>query len=434
MENAAEEVAESEGGGALDAVRAADPAVADALRAETERQHSTLELIASENHVSEAVLQAQGSTLTNKYAEGYPGERYYAGCEHADTVEELARERARELWGADHVNVQPHSGTQANQAVYFSILEPGDRILSLSLDHGGHLSHGHPANFTGQLYETESYEVDPDTGYIDYDGLRETAEASDPDVIVSGFSAYPRRVEWERIQAAADAADAYHVADIAHITGLVAAGVHPSPVGVADFVTGSTHKTIRAGRGGIIMCGTEHADDVDASVFPGSQGGPLMHNVAGKAVGFGEALDPEFDAYAQQVVDNAAALADRLQDHGLHLVSGGTDTHLVLVDLRESHPETTGQAVERALESVGLVANKNTVPGETRSPFVTSGVRIGTPAVTTRGFDETAMMELADVVARVVDATDEDGALPADVEREASATVDDLCERFPLYR
>jgi glycine hydroxymethyltransferase len=433
MENAAEEVAESESGGALDAVRAADPAVADALRAETERQHSTLELIASENHVSEAVLQAQGSTLTNKYAEGYPGERYYAGCEHADTVEELARERARELWDADHVNVQPHSGTQANQAVYFSILEPGDCILSLSLDHGGHLSHGHPANFTGHLYETESYEVDPDTGYIDYDGLRETAEASDPDVIVSGFSAYPRRVEWERVQAAADAADAYHVADIAHITGLVAAGVHPSPVGVADFVTGSTHKTIRAGRGGIIMCGTEH-DDVDASVFPGSQGGPLMHNVAGKAVGFGEALDPEFNAYARQVVDNAAALADRLQDHGLHLVSGGTDTHLVLVDLRESHPETTGQAVERALESVGLVANKNTVPGETRSPFVTSGVRIGTPAVTTRGFDETATRELADVVARVVDATDEDGALPADVEREASATVDDLCERFPLYR
>jgi glycine hydroxymethyltransferase len=433
MEDTTEGVVERDGAVALDEVRAVDPAVADALRAETERQRSTLELIASENHASEAVLQAQGSTFTNKYAEGYPGKRYYAGCEHVDTVEELARERAKELWGADHVNVQPHSGTQANQAVYLTVLEPGDRILSLSLDHGGHLSHGHPANFTGQLYETESYEVDPDTGYIDYDGLRETAEAFDPDVVVSGFSAYPRQVEWERIQAAADAVDAYHLADIAHITGLVAAGVHPSPVGVADFVTGSTHKTVRAGRGGIVMCDEEHADDVDSSVFPGGQGGPLMHNVAGKAVGFEEALRPAFDEYARQVVDNAAALAGRLAEHGFSPVSGGTDTHLVLLDLRESHPDTTGQAAERALESVGLIANKNTVPGETRSPFVTSGVRVGTPAVTTRGFDEAATRELADAVARVVDTAGEDGDLPEDVKREVSATVDDLCERFPLY-
>jgi glycine hydroxymethyltransferase len=426
---------DTRGDGAVDlaAVRAADPAVADALRAETERQRSTLELIASENHASRAVLQAQGSTLTNKYAEGYPGKRYYAGCEHADTVEELARERARELWGADHVNVQPHSGTQANQAVYFATLEPGDRILSLSLDHGGHLSHGHPANFTGQLYEVESYQVDTETGYVDYDGLRETAAEFDPDMIVSGFSAYPREVEFERVQAAAEAVDAYHLADIAHITGLVAAGVHESPVGVADFVTGSTHKTIRSGRGGIIMCDEEHADAVDAAVFPGGQGGPLMHNVAGKAVGFGEALEPEFEEYAQQVVDNAAALGERLQEHGLHPVSGGTDTHLVLVDLRESHPDTTGQAVEAGLESVDLIANKNTVPGETRSPFVTSGLRVGTPAITTRGFEEEATREVADAVARVVEAVDEDGELPSDVEREVSATVEDLCERFPLY-
>jgi len=433
MEDTTEGAVERDGAVALDEVRAVDPAVADALRAETERQRSTLELIASENHASEAVLQAQGSTLTNKYAEGYPGKRYYAGCEHVDTVEELARERARELWGAEHVNVQPHSGTQANQAVYFATLEPGDTILSLSLDHGGHLSHGHPANFTGQLYETESYEVDPDTGYVDYDGLRETAETFDPDVIVSGFSAYPRQVEWERIQAAADAVDAYHLADIAHITGLVAAGVHPSPVGVADFVTGSTHKTIRAGRGGIVMCGEEHADDIDSAVFPGGQGGPLMHNVAGKAVGFAEALEPEFEEYARQVVDNAEAMAERLDEHGLAPVSGGTDTHLVLVDLRESHPDTTGQAAEQALESVGLIANKNTVPGETRSPFVASGVRVGTAAITTRGFDEGATRELADLIARVIDAVDDDGELPEDVEREVAASVDRLCERFPLY-
>ena len=275
-----------------DEVRAADPAVADALNDEVERQRDTLAMIASENHVSEAVLEAQGSALTNKYAEGYPGERYYAGCEHADTVEELAIERAKELWGAEHVNVQPHSGTQANMGVYTAILDPGDKILSLDLPHGGHLSHGHPANFAGQTYEVEQYEVDPETGYLDYEGLREQAEAFKPDVIVSGFSAYPREVEFERVQAAADAVGAYHLADIAHITGLVAAGVHESPVGVADFVTGSTHKTIRAGRGGIIMCDEKHADDIDNAVFPGAQGGPLMHNVAGKAVGFEEALTP----------------------------------------------------------------------------------------------------------------------------------------------
>ncbi|SDJ30845.1 serine hydroxymethyltransferase [Halovenus aranensis] len=409
-------------------VRETDEAVADALEAERDRQNDTLAMIASENHVSEAVLEAQSSELTNKYAEGYPGGRYYGGCEHADEIENLAIERAKELWGADHVNVQPHSGTQANMGVYLAMLEPGDKILSLELNHGGHLSHGHPANFTGQTYEVEQYQVDEETGYIDYDGLEAAAEEFDPDIIVSGYSAYPRDVEWERIQAAADAADAYHLADIAHITGLVAAGVHSSPVGVADFVTGSTHKTVRAGRGGIIMCDEEYADDIDSSVFPGAQGGPLMHNIAGKAVGFGEALQPEFEEYAQQVVDNATALGDRLEEHGFSLVSGGTDNHLVLVDLRDSHPDTTGKAAEEALEEVGIVLNANTVPGETRSAFDPSGIRIGTPALTTRGFDEDAITEVADLIARVVDEPDDET-----VKDDVSERVDELTDEFSLY-
>lgn len=409
-------------------VRAVDPAVADALEGELHRQQDTLAMIASENHVSEAVLEAQGSELTNKYAEGYPGERYYAGCEYADDVEEIAVERAKELWGADHVNVQPHSGTQANMGVYLAMLDPGDKILSLELEHGGHLSHGHPANFTGKTYEVEHYHVDSETGYIDYENLQEKAESFDPDIVVSGYSAYPRDIDWEAIQAAAEAADAYHLADIAHITGLVAAGVHSSPVGVADFVTGSTHKTIRAGRGGIIMCDEEHADAIDSAIFPGAQGGPLMHNIAGKAVGFGEALDPRFDEYAQQVVDNARALGARLQDHGFSLVSGGTDNHLVLVDLRDSHPDTTGKDVEAALEEVGIVLNANTVPGETRSAFNPSGIRAGTPALTTRGFDEDAIREVADIIASVVDNHDDDA-----VKADASERVAELTEQFPLY-
>jgi glycine hydroxymethyltransferase len=409
-------------------VRDTDPAVADALVGERQRQEDTLAMIASENHASEAVLEAQSSELTNKYAEGYAGERYYAGCGYADEIEELAIERARGLWGADHVNVQPHSGTQANMGVYLAMLDPGDRILSLELEHGGHLSHGHPANFTGKTYEVEQYEVDPETGYIDYEGLREHAESFDPDIVVSGYSAYPREVDFERIQTAADAADAYHLADIAHITGLVAAGVHESPVGVADFVTGSTHKTIRAGRGGIIMCDEEYADAIDAAVFPGVQGGPLMHNVAGKAVGFGEALTPGFEEYARQVVDNAEALGERLKEHGFSLVSGGTDTHLVLVDLRESHPDTSGTVAEEALEEVGIVLNKNTVPGETRSPFNPSGIRAGTPALTTRGFDEDACRQVADTIYRVVDNPGDES-----VKAEAAAEVSDLCAEFPLY-
>jgi len=411
-----------------DSVRQTDPAVADALDGERNRQEDTLAMIASENHVSEAVLEAQGSTLTNIYAEGYPGKRYYAGCEYADDVEQLAIDRAKELWGADHVNVQPHSGSQANMGVYLAVLEPGDKILSLDLTHGGHLSHGHPANFAGQIYEVEQYEVDAETGYLDYEGLAETAAEFEPDMIVSGYSAYPREVEWERIQDVADAADAYHLADIAHITGLVAAGVHSSPVGVADFVTGSTHKTIRAGRGGVIMCDDEYADDIDSAVFPGMQGGPLMHNIAGKAVGFGEALDADFEEYAQQTVDNAAALADRLQEHGLELVSGGTDNHLVLIDLRPSHPDTPGKDVEEALEDAGIVLNANTVPGETRSAFNPSGIRAGTPGLTTRGFDEDACREVADLIYEVVDAPDDEGVIA-----EVSERVDELTDEYPLY-
>lgn len=414
-----------------DTVREVDPDVADALVGERERQRNSLQMIASENHVSEAVLEAQSSELTNNYAEGYPGARYYAGCEYADEVESLAIERAYELWGGDHVNVQPHSGTQANMGVYLAMLEPGDKILSLDLTHGGHLSHGHPANFAGQLFEVEQYEVDPETGYIDYDDLRDHAEAYDPDIVVSGYSAYPRTVEWDRIQEAADAADAYHLADMAHITGLVAAGVHPSPVGIADFVTGSTHKTIRAGRGGIIICDEEYADDIDSAVFPGGQGGPLMHNIAGKAVGFGEALTDEFEAYAEQTVENAKALAARLDEHGFTIVSDGTDNHLVLVDLRDSHPDVTGGDAEDALEDAGIVLNANTVPGETRSAFNPSGIRAGTPALTTRGFDTEATETVADCIAKVVDAVAEDD-LDA-VVPEVAATVDDLCDANPLY-
>ncbi|HKL29492.1 MAG TPA: serine hydroxymethyltransferase [Natrialbaceae archaeon] len=413
-----------------DHVRETDPAVADALEGELERQEGTLMMIASENHVSKAVMEAQGSVLTNKYAEGYPGKRYYGGCEFADRVEELAIERAKELWDADHANVQPHSGSQANMAVYMALLEPGDRILSLDLTHGGHLSHGHPANFAGKNYEVEHYEVDADTGYVDYEALHEHALEFEPDIIVSGYSAYPRVVDWERIQESADAVDAYHLADVAHITGLIAAGEHPSPVGVADVVTGSTHKTIRAGRGGVILTNDDDiADDVNSAVFPGVQGGPAMHNIAGKAVGFGEALEPEFEEYIQQVTENAQVLAETLQDRGFGLVSGGTDNHLVLVDLRESHPDVSGGDVEEALEDVGIVLNANTVPGETRSAFDPSGIRIGTPGITTRGFGPEQIETVANAIADVVDAPEDET-----VKDEVRETVRTLCDEFPVYQ
>jgi glycine hydroxymethyltransferase len=411
-----------------DSVRETDPAVADALEGERARQNDTLAMIASENHVSEAVMAAQSSELTNKYAEGYPGRRYYGGCEYADDVEQLAIDRAKELWGAEYVNVQPHAGSQANMGVYLAMLDPGDKILSLDLTNGGHLSHGHPQNFAGQVYEVEQYEVDPETGRLDFEAIREQAEAFEPDMLISGFSAYPREVDWDAFQTIADDVGAYHLADIAHITGLVAGGVHENPVGTADFVTGSTHKTIRSGRGGIIMADEEYGDAIDSAIIPGMQGGPLMHNIAGKAVGFGEALEPAFEEYTEQVVANAKALGDELADHGLDLVSGGTDTHLVLVDLRPSHPDTTGKDVEEALEDAGIVLNANTVPGETRSPFEPSGIRAGTPALTTRGFDEDACREVADLIARVVDEPDDES-----VKTAVSDRVDELTEQYPLY-
>ncbi len=411
-----------------EALRSADPLVAEAIAAEGARQNDTISLIASENHVSEAVLAAQGSVMTNKYAEGYPGRRYYAGCAEVDRVEQAAIDRAKELWGAEHVNVQPHSGTQANQAVYTAVLNPGDCILSLALEHGGHLSHGHRVNFTGQLYNVHQYRLDESTGRLDYEQIAERAKEVDPDIIVAGFSAYPRAIDWERIQSIADEVGAYQLADIAHISGLVATGAHPSPVGVADFVTGSTHKTIRAGRGGIVMCEDQHADAIDSAVFPGGQGGPLMHNIAGKAVGFAEALTTAFEAYIEAVVDNAQLLAELLQSAGVELVTGGTDTHLMLVDLQESHPSLTGQQLEEALEAVGIILNKNTVPGEQRSPFVTSGVRIGTPAVTSRGMRGPEMEVLADCILDIMQA-------PADeeVRESVSARVAELAGRFPAY-
>ena len=411
-----------------DRVRRRDPAVADTLDGERARQNDTLAMIASENHVSQAVMEAQSSELTNNYAEGYPGGRYYGGCEYADDVEQLAIDRAKELWGAEYVNVQPHSGSQANMAVYLALLEPGDRILSLDLTHGGHLSHGHPENFAGQMYDVEQYGVDTESGRLDFEAIHDQAEACDPDLIVSGFSAYPREVDWEAFQEVADAVDAYHMADIAHITGLVAAGVHGNPVGTADVVTGSTHKTIRAGRGGIIMADEEYGDDIDGAIIPGTQGGPLMHNIAGKAVGFEEALQPEFEEYARQTVDNAQALGDHLEKHGFSLVSGGTDTHLVLVDLRDSHPDVTGKEAEEALEAVGIVLNANTVPGETRSPFVASGIRAGTPALTTRGFDADACETVGHCIAEVVDNLGDEAVMA-----EMSDIVDELCADHPLY-
>ncbi|WP_394739981.1 serine hydroxymethyltransferase [Natronococcus roseus] len=404
------------------------PSVATAIDRERDRQESTLGMIASENHVSEAVLEAQGSALTNKYAEGYPGGRYYGGCQHVDTVEEDAIESAKALFGADHVNVQPHSGTQANMSVYFAVLEPGDSILSLSLSHGGHLSHGHSVNFSGQLYDVDQYEVDPDTGYIDYDDLERRARETDPELIVSGSSAYPREFDYERIAEIADAVDALHLADIAHVTGLVAAGVHASPVEHAEFVTGSTHKTIRAGRGGIVMCDEEFAEDIDSAVFPGAQGGPLMHNVAGKAVGFAEARTDAFDEYAEQVVANAMRFADVFVERGLSLVSDGTDKHLLLVDLRESHPDLTGKQAESLLSDAGIIVNKNTVPGETRSPMVTSGIRVGTPALTTRGLEEAEMETVADCIVDVLDVPDDEA-----VTDRVASQVDELCAAYPIY-
>lgn len=403
----------------VDSIREVSSRVAEAIEAEADLQRNQLLMIASENFASEATMAAQGSVLTNRNALGYPDDRLYPGAENIDAVEEVAVEAAEELWGADHVNVQPHSGSLANLAVYLAVLDPGDRILSLDPRDGGHVTHGADAHVSGDLYEVAHYRVDPETGRVDYEDVRERAVEFDPDLVVSGFSAYPRSVDWERVQAAADATDAYHLADIAHLSGLVAAGELASPVGVADFATASTYKTIRAGRGGMVLCDAEHADAVDAANFPGLQGGASMPNIAGKAVGFREALTPEFDAYAAQLVANARRLASRLESHGLDVVSGGTDTHIVLVDLRSSHPELTGGEAEAALERAGVVVTAASVPGDERYPEESSGVRLGTPPLTSRGFEEREMEAVGDFVAAALDAAgdeDELAGIRADVE------------------
>ncbi len=412
----------------MDHLKETDRAVYDAVLSEARRQADGLELIASENFVSRAVLEAVGTVLTNKYAEGLPSKRYYGGCEWVDVAEDLARERAKELFGAEHANVQPHAGAQANMATYFALLDPGAKILGMSLSHGGHLTHGSPVNFSGRLFEIVSYGVGEEDGRIDYDALREQARAERPKMIVAGASAYPRIIDFEVFGEIAREVEAYLVVDMAHIAGLVATGEHPSPVPHADVVTTTTHKTLRGPRGGLILCREEHAKAIDKAVFPFTQGGPLMHVIAGKAVALQEALQPAFKAYSAQVVKNAKSLATGLAERGFHLVSGGTDNHLMLVDLRPSHPDLTGKDAEHALESAGITVNKNTVPGETRSPFVTSGLRIGTPALTTRGMKEAEMLRIAEWISEVL-------AAPGDEKLLAGmrGRVRELCRSFPLY-
>jgi glycine hydroxymethyltransferase len=403
-----------------------DPELAEAIRNETERQGRQLEMIASENFVSEAVLEALGSVLTNKYAEGYPGRRYYGGCEFVDVAESLAIARAKQLFGADHANVQPHSGAQANTAVYMAALKPGDTILGMNLSHGGHLTHGHPLNFSGKYFSVVAYGVRKEDERIDYDELKRLALEHQPKLVVVGASAYPRTIDFQAVRAAADAAGAPVMADIAHIAGLVAAGLHPSPVPHCEFVTTTTHKTLRGPRGGMILCREAWAKEVDKALFPGVQGGPLMHVVAAKAVAFREAQQPEWKAYQRQIVANAAALAAALQGEGFRLVSGGTDTHLMLVDVFAMG--ITGKVAEKALDKAGITANKNTIPFDTNSPMVASGIRLGTPALTTRGMKEAEMAEVAKLVARALHAVENETVL-AEVKRD----VLKLCQRFPLY-
>jgi glycine hydroxymethyltransferase len=403
-----------------------DPEVAEAIRNETERQGRQLEMIASENFVSEAVLEALGTVLTNKYAEGYPGKRYYGGCEFVDVAETLAIARAKEIFGADHANVQPHSGAQANTAVYLASCKPGDTILGMNLSHGGHLTHGHPLNFSGKYFNVVAYGVRKEDERIDYEELKRLAVESKPKVIVVGASAYPRTIDFAAVRAAADASGSLIMADIAHIAGLVAAGLHPSPVPLCEFVTTTTHKTLRGPRGGLILCKEAWAKEIDRAVFPGVQGGPLMHVIAAKAVAFKEALAPEWKAYQRQIVANAAALAQALQGEGFRLVSGGTDNHLMLVDVFAKG--ITGKVAEKALDKAGITANKNTIPFDTNSPMVASGIRLGTPAITTRGMREGDMAEVAKLVSRALHAVENETEL-AEVKRD----VRRVCERFPLY-
>ena len=408
-------------------VKRVDPELYDSMEKELNRQRGNIELIASENIVSKAVLQAMGSHLTNKYAEGYPGKRYYGGCEFVDVTENLARERAKKLFGAEHANVQPHSGAQANTAVYFAMLEPGDTILGMSLAHGGHLTHGSPVNMSGKYFKIVPYGVDKETERIDYDALEKKAEECRPKLIVAGASAYARIIDFPRLADIAHKVGAYLMVDIAHIAGLVAAGLHPSPVPYADVVTTTTHKTLRGPRGGMILCkDAEFGKQFNKAVFPGVQGGPLMHVIAAKAVALGEALCPEFKEYAKQIIKNAQALAETLQADGFRIVSGGTDTHLMLVDLTSKG--ITGKEAQTVLDEVNITSNRNTIPFEPRSPFVTSGIRLGSPALTTRGFKEDDMSEVGNIIALVLnDITNEEH------KEEARRRVAALCKKYPLY-
>ncbi len=410
----------------METLAQSDPEIFAAIQKETARQEYSLEFIASENFVSESVLEAQGSVLTNKYAEGYPGKRYYGGCEFVDIAENLAIDRAKALFGAEHANVQPHSGSQANMAVYFATCQPGDTILGMNLAHGGHLTHGSPVNFSGQLYNVVPYGVKKETGIIDYDEVETLALKHKPKLIIVGASAYPRTLDFNAFRQIADKVGAPVMVDMAHIAGLVAGGAHPNPIPYAEYVTTTTHKTLRGPRGGMILCREEFAKTVNSKIFPGSQGGPLMHAIAAKAVAFKEAQDQSFTTYAHQVVANAKALAQGLLEQGFNLVSGGTDNHLVLVDL--SNTEVTGKMAEKALEDAGITVNKNAVPFDTRSPFVTSGFRIGTPATTTRGLKEEQMNLVACWVRRALDNIDNAEELVA-----IRAEVKELCQQFPLY-
>ena len=400
-----------------------DPEVGQAMQKELDRQRHNIELIASENIVSEAVLKAMGSVLTNKYAEGYPGKRYYGGCECVDIVENIARNRAKKLFGAEHVNVQPHSGAQANLAVYFALLNPGDTVLGMSLAEGGHLTHGSPVNMSGKYYNFVPYGINSETGRLDYDALETLVKEHKPKLVVAGASAYPRVIDFERIANIAHANGALLMVDMAHIAGLVAAGLHPSPFPFADIVTTTTHKTLRGPRGGMIMCKEEFAKAIDKAIFPGTQGGPLMHVIAGKAVCFGEALKPEFKEYQKQVLSNSKALADALLGYGFDLVSGGSDNHLILVDLRTFN--VTGKEMEKKLDEVRITANKNAIPNDPQSPFITSGIRLGTPAVTSRGFDEDDMRVVAECIYNVASGND--------TKENILAKVDALCKKHPIY-
>jgi glycine hydroxymethyltransferase len=405
-----------------------DPLIAQAIDNEVARQANGLELIASENFVSEAVLEAAGSVFTNKYAEGYPKKRYYGGCEWTDVIEQTAIDRLTELFGAEHANVQPHSGAQANMAVYLAAIQYGDQILGMTLSHGGHLTHGHPLNFSGLSYKVADYGVSRETEQIDYDELQRLAEEHRPKLLVCGASAYPRIIDFERIGAIARSVGARMFADIAHIAGPIAAGLHPSPVPHADYVTSTTHKTLRGPRGGLILCKEEHAKEIDRRVFPGVQGGPLVHIIAAKAVAFGEALRDDFKAYQSQVLKNAKALASELQENGLRLVSGGTDNQLMLVDVWMDGRGVTGKDAEKALEAAHITVNKNTIPFDQNKPFVASGLRIGTPAVTTRGMKEAEMREIGRLISEVLNAPESE-----DVRRKVQEGVADLTQRFPLY-